>query len=124
LLLVSGKDVSFTLLSFHKRKAFKAKQIKSEEAKLQIELLLELYQKGHEYVLPFISGLEMKTDEYETWYDKVRAKCSGTDYKDDYLIKINELDMFTQEAFEQYKQLQALIEAPLLKLFDGFKLNN
>jgi exodeoxyribonuclease V gamma subunit len=124
LLIVNGRDVELSILSFIKNQVFKARKIDRVEAEKHLGRLVDVYLTGHERLLPFILGLEFNKTEYKDWYEKIRGKFIGGDFEDDYIIKADELNMFTPDAFEEFKQLYVLIEAPLSDLFDGFKLSN
>jgi len=124
LLVVNGYQVDLKVISYTQKKVFKANNIDTSLAKKYLETLMDVYQKGHERLLPFILGLEFTKTAYKEWYEQIRRKYIGATIQDDYIVKADALHLFTADAFEEFKELEAFIEVPMQELFTGFKMSN
>jgi len=124
LLLTGGEPVEFVVISYKNNKVFKAAAPDLSTVNEALNQLADIYLEGQTRILPFILGLDLgkKEPDYKKWHETVEKKTSKGDFPDPYIDKADEMGIFSQEAFQEYKALSAKLENPLAAMFPGFRM--
>lgn len=124
MLSVAGIAADFEVISFINDRVFRGVPLGPDQAKSALDRLVQVYKEGQQKVLPFVLGLNLgrKPADYRKWHQKIRDKTSSGMFADAYIDKADEMGIFNPVAFEQYTELAAVLEKPLMEMFPDFPM--
>ncbi|UAY55931.1 exodeoxyribonuclease V subunit gamma [Arachidicoccus terrestris] len=124
MLAASGIATDFAVISFKNGQVFHGVPLDADQATSALDRLVKVYKEGQQKILPFVLGLDLgnKGPDYRKWHLKIRDKTSGGMFVDAYIDKADEMGIFNPVAFEQYSELAAVLEKPLMEMFPDFPM--
>lgn len=126
--VVAGFNVAPYFISKVKSACYTGAPLKKHEAASRLGALIQLYQEGHQIILPFYTRLEIKPSEVsglteEIFKNKIK-KAFGNDYSpctEPYLMSEYDRGFFDRpETFENYKKVAAHLLQPLSEFFPNY----
>lgn len=126
--IAAGVIRGLQFISEKKGKVFTAERISQRDAEQRLELLLDLYLRGHQHILLFYPDLKLSPAEIESMDMKAYKKALDDRFDnhqfpctDKYALRQFDKGTFTSiEAMEEFREYSGIILGPLVAVFPNF----